>query len=246
MTITLNEPSTLELATAGVMPVAPHPTRLMGDATSDNVAALVEIAGELELVAPYVTGSPGIMWTEQQRALFPAPRWQQATIDQGFTGSPVRGALIRDCETGAWSIVDAMREPWDNPQKTIYLSLNRLPELVAAGWHGNVFIAHWTGVRPTLPPVMPAGMRCVAQQFIRVDSGPAAAHGAYDLSAVFDDTWCAAAAHKPANKRLPAPPGAGVSAVCAIVAADGRLYTAVWDERTDKWTAPAGAWPVAD
>lgn len=239
MTITLNEPSVAELE------LAAHPTRLMGDCTADDVPELVKIAGGLQIVAPYVTGSPDVKWTEQQRGLFPAPRWQQATVDQGFTGSPVPDALVRDVEAGAWTIAAALREPWDNPRKTIYIEASRLPELAEAGWRGRVWVALWSGVRPLIAPPVPDGMLCVAQQYVSASTGSS---GPYDLSAVFDANWPDPAdpPARPVNKPIPAPPVQGISAVCTVLADDGRIYLLVWDEHTDKWTRPAGTWPVAD
>jgi hypothetical protein len=217
----------------------------MGDTEAKNVPALVGKAGELQIVAPYVTGSPDIKWTAQQRALFPAPRWQQATIDQGFTGSPVPGALIRDVESGGWSVSHALTSPWDNPKKTIYIEASRLGELAAAGWHGNVWLAHWTGIRPLIAPPMPAGITCVAQQYASPKTGSG---GPYDLSAVFDPNWpeTPPEPRRPANRQIPGPPRQGISAVCVVLSDDFRIYVQVWDEETGKWTAPAGAWPVAD
>lgn len=215
--------------------------RIMGDATSKNVGELVKRARELELVGVYVTGSPDVQWTGQQRELFPGPRWQQVTIDQGFTGSPVPGALVRDVEAGAWTPDGAVKTPWDNPRKTIYISIDRLGELERAGWRGRVWVAHWTGARPSVAPAVPAGMTCVAQQYANPESGSG---GPYDLSAVFAADWPEPA--RPANKPIPAPPRHGISAACTVLSDDGRIYLMVWDERSDKWTTPAGTWPVAD
>lgn len=244
MTITLNEPlAAPELVDPPA--AALHPTRLMGDCVSDYAPELVRIAGELDIVAPYVTGSPAVKWTEQQRGLFPAPRWQQATVDQGFTGSPVPDALVRDVEAGAWTIEAALREPWDNPRKTIYIQASSLPALAKAGWRGRVWVALWSGSRPLIAPPVPDGMTCVAQQYASPSTGSG---GPFDLSAVFDANWPdpVPVDPRPRNKPIPAPPRPGISAVITVLADDGRIYLMVWDEDGNRWTAPRGAYPIAD
>jgi hypothetical protein len=156
-------------------------TRLMGDAIHDNVPALAQAPG-LQMVAGYVTGSADIKWTAADWARFSLP---EVTIDQGYTGSPVPGADVRDVEAGAWTPAAAVNlSGWTAPQPTIYCSLSVLSQVAQAGWRGAVWVADWTGSPPASPPAVPPGMTCVAVQYSDQGGG-----GAYDLSVVFDPIW---------------------------------------------------------
>jgi hypothetical protein len=155
-------------------------TRSMGDAIHANVPALA--AAGTDMAAGYVTGSADIMWTAADWALFPQP-W--VTIDQGYTGSPVATADVRDVEQGAWTVAAAVdTSGWTAPRPTIYCSASVLAGLAQAGWAGDVWVADWTGTPPGEPVAVPAGMTCVAVQYSDQGGG-----GAYDLSVVFDPTW---------------------------------------------------------
>ena len=157
--------------------------RSMGDATHDNVSALVADRGNLQLIAGYVTGTSSIQWTPSDWASFPGR--VLVTIDQGAYGSPVAAADVRDVESGAWTAAAAVnRAGWTAARPTIYISLDSLPSLESAGWQGDVWIADYTGTVPSGPPSIPAGMTCVAWQYTDQGGG-----GAYDLSAVFDPVW---------------------------------------------------------
>jgi hypothetical protein len=99
----------------------------------------------------------------------------------------VPSATVRDVETGAWTPGAAVSEqPWTAVRPTIYCSLDTLPDVAAAGWQGDVWVADYgePPVTPTAPPAVPAGMTCVAVQWSDQGGG-----GAYDLSVVFDPTW---------------------------------------------------------
>jgi hypothetical protein len=156
-------------------------TRSMGDATHVNVPSL-ETAGT-DMVAGYVTGSPDILWTAADWARFTVPA---VTIDQGYGGGrPILYADVRDVETGAWTVATAVSlAGWTAARPTIYCSLSTLPQLAAAGWQGDVWVADWTLTPPTAPPPMPPGMTCVAVQYSDQGGG-----GTYDLSVVFDPAW---------------------------------------------------------
>jgi hypothetical protein len=156
-------------------------TRIMGDAIHDNVPALVQ-AGT-QMVAGYVTGSLDVLWTPADWALFPGV--PAVTIDQGYTGSPAASANVRDVEQGAWTVAGAVNlTGWTAPRPTIYCSASVLPQLGAAAWQGDVWVADWTGTPPASPPVVPVGMTCVAVQYTDQGGG-----GLYDLSVVFDPYW---------------------------------------------------------
>jgi len=175
-------------------------TRTMGDAIAANVAAL-QAAGT-DMVAGYVTGSGDIQWTAADFALFPGK--PQVTIDQGFTGSPVASAIVRDVEAGAWSAGNAVTsKPWTPARPTIYCSASVLPQVSAAGWQGDVWVADYVSTAPTSPYPVPAGMTCVAWQWTDTGGG-----GTYDLSVVFDPYWPEEApVTTPATPQVVAQPG---------------------------------------
>jgi len=151
--------------------------RIMGDATHKNVAALA--SRKLGLVAGYVTGSPDIAWTHDDWAKFPGV--PHVTIDQGFTGSPVPTAMVRDVEPGAWTAEKAVdTSNWTAERPTIYCDRSDLVnQVIPAGWTGDVWLA-WPEPEPMLPPVFDS-VNVVAVQF--------KLGGLYDLSVVFDDNW---------------------------------------------------------
>jgi hypothetical protein len=147
----------------------------MGDATHSNVSKLP--AG-LQLVAGYVTGSPDIKWTEADWDRLPGI--PHVTIDQGFTGSPVADAIVRDVEPGAWTAAAAVdKSLWTPPRPTIYCNRNDLQGVLAAGWKGDLWLAI-PEPEPQMPPSVP-GCTVVAVQFKFVTN--------FDLSVVFDPYW---------------------------------------------------------
>lgn len=155
-------------------------TRLMGDAIRDNVAALAAVPG-LELVAGYVTGTPDIVWTPADWALFVG--LPEVTIDQGYTGSPVASAIVRDVETGAWTPANAVTtSPWTPARPTIYCNQSTLPAVLAAGWQGDLWLAI-VGWQPGQSLPAAPGCTVVAVQN-QLDVA-----GTYDLSTVLDPTW---------------------------------------------------------
>jgi hypothetical protein len=167
-------------------------TRSMGDAIHLNVAALA--AAGTDMVAGYVTGTPDIQWTTADWALFAGK--VAVTIDQGFTGSPVDSADVLDVEPGAWTPAGAVAQKphMTSPRPTVYCSASVVPELDAAGWRGDVWVADWTSTPPLQPYPVPAGMTCVAVQYSDQGGG-----GAYDVSVVFDDAWPGTAVQPPAS-----------------------------------------------
>jgi hypothetical protein len=204
-------------------------TRTMGDAIHDQVPALH--AAGTEMVAGYVTGSPDIVWTAADWALF-AGR-PQVMIDQGFTGSPVASANVLDVEQGAWTPAAAVgfRPHMTSPRPTAYSSLAALPQLAAAGWQGDVWVADWTGSAPGSPPAVPAGMTCVAVQWTNQGGG-----GAYDLSVVFDPYWPEEA--PVAVNTAPAPPGRWKSIIAQGIGVDGNVWVMSFDADNGVWTNP--------
>jgi len=150
--------------------------RLMGDATHANVSALA--SNTWSLVMGYDTGSPDIKWTADDWGKFPGI--PHVHVDQGFTGSPVPGANVRDVEPGAWTAKAAVdTSNWTVDRPTIYSDQNDLKAVIAAGWTGDVIVAI-VEQEPTVPPVI-EGVNVVAVQF--------KLGGKFDISAVFDPYW---------------------------------------------------------
>lgn len=156
----------------------------MADAIHDNVRS---IPSGVQLVAGYVTGSPDIQWTAADWALFPGI--PHVTIDQGFTGSPVPSAIVRDVETGAWGAGAAVTErPWTPPRPTIYCNQSTLASVTGAGWRGDLWVAiiGWQPGQPWPAPVQAAvnlGCTVVAVQ------NQQNVNGLYDLSVVLNPDW---------------------------------------------------------
>lgn len=132
------------------------------------------------VVMGYDTGSQAIKWTGLDFRRFPKAR--VVHIDQAGPGSPVLTATVRDVETGGWTPETAIknREGWNAERPTIYCNLSTLPDVLANGWRGDLWLAILTSNPPTQPPVVP-GCNVVAVQY-RFES-------IYDVSVVFDDHW---------------------------------------------------------
>ena len=151
--------------------------RIMYDCIHQNVDAVKALWKPGNLVAAYLTGSPAIKWTSADLARFPAD--SIVTIDQGFTGSPILTAMVRDVERGAWTAENAIKEPWHTPRPTIYCNKTDLQTVISLGWKGSIWLAHPEQM-PVSAPTYP-GVTVVAQQF-----GFDTTH---DVSVVFDGNW---------------------------------------------------------
>lgn len=147
------------------------------DAIHDNVASIPTVA---DVVMGYVTGSPDIKWTSADFGRFPHSRI--VTIDQGFTGSPVLWATVRDVEVGAWDARAAVLDTagWDVPRPTIYCNMDTLPDILAAGWKRDLWLAIPSNSAPSEPPIVAEG-NVVAIQWRFT--------GQFDESVVFDPDW---------------------------------------------------------
>lgn len=153
-------------------------TRTMGDAVHAEVGLL---PGGLDAYAGYDTGSPDIRWTDADWSRFPGAT--HIHIDQGFTGSPVFTADVRDVEAGAWTPGAAvLLNGWTAPRPTIYCNRSTLPLILGGGWRGDLWLAipGWL-VGDPLPPAPGCTIVAVQNQF---DVGT---H--YDLSVILDPTW---------------------------------------------------------
>lgn len=152
--------------------------RVMLDATGQNARWLAANQPRPDLIAFYETGGPNIAWHPEDLALFPG--CVRVSIDQGFTGSPVTTATVRDVEAGAWSANPAEHDkPWTAPRKTIYCARNSIPDVLAGGWNGDVWLA-WPGYNSPNPPKVPGCNVVAVQRDFETE---------YDRSIVYDTTW---------------------------------------------------------
>lgn len=153
-------------------------TRTGLDCTHVNVPAAHLAVPHPDVIMWYGTGSADIRWTAFDRSLFRSSVGVE--IDQGFTGSPVANATVRDVENGAWKVPEAVNmHGWTAERPTIYCTRSTLISVYRAGWKGDVWLA-WPGWNGGPLPNYP-GISIVAVQN--------AFHGAYDTSVVIDEHW---------------------------------------------------------
>ena len=147
----------------------------------DTVHNLVpNIPWDAHVVMGYDTGSSLVRWSSLDFRRFPKAR--VVHIDQGGPGSPVLTATVRDVERGAWTPQTAVRDTkgWSAERPTIYCNQSTLPEVLASGWRGDLWLAILTPKPPAQPPRV-EGCSVVAVQY-RFGQ-------LYDTSVVFDDSW---------------------------------------------------------
>lgn len=163
-------------------------TRLMADATHDNVHALAGLP--LDLVAGYVTGSPDVRWQTPDWTLFPGI--PHVTIDQGWTGSPVPSAVVRDFEQFAWTASWANEHIgnglWTPARPTVYSAQDTLQGILDDGWRRDLWVA-LPGWQPghLWPPVVAEAVQ-LGCTIVAVQNAQDVA-GAYDRSVVLDPHW---------------------------------------------------------
>lgn len=147
------------------------------DAIHANVSA---IPSNAKVVMGYDTGTADIKWTPQDWARFPHAR--HVHIDQGFGAAFLPRANIIDVERGAYS--PAQIEQWmdvnQTPDPGVYCNQSTLPDVLATGYQGILWLAKLTTVEPVIPVIVP-GCTVVAQQF--------EFRTAFDVNAVFKDLW---------------------------------------------------------
>lgn len=165
--------------------------RQMIDCTSSAVKRVKQLFPDPQMVAWYGTGSPDIQWSLDDLALF--PNSVKVEIDQGYLGSPVPTAVVRDVESGAWAPGKAVdRTGWNVERPTIYCTRDTLPSVIADGWKGDVWLAQ-PGYVASVPPVY-QGVNIVAVQSVFADT--------YDMSVVYDPDWPRKSLANPASNTL--------------------------------------------
>lgn len=153
-------------------------TRTQYDCIGVNARYMHSLFPNAEMVAWYGTGDANVRWLPSDNALW--PNAVQVQIDQGFTGSPIPGATVRDVERGAWTLSTAMnRSNWTAERQTIYCNRSTLPQVAGEGWQGDVWLA---APSTTIDQVTSyPGINIVAIQ----DTFNAN----FDSSTVYDGTW---------------------------------------------------------
>ena len=213
--------------------------RVMLDTTHSGLPGALSMIKALkagDIVGGYDTGTPGIEWAPGDWSQVP-PQLSRVAIDQGFTGSPNMGATVRDCERGAWTLVDAVkRDGWNVQRPTLYLGYpDTMMQAHDAGWRGDVWLALSAAAQPSKPPAAPPGITVVAQQWNYQNPE-------YDLSVVFDPYWPKA---RPLVATPTPPPGQWLDAQQwswqqVIVIGRGlnnQLYCFAYDTQTGKWVS---------
>lgn len=213
-------------------------TRVMVDTTEAGFSAALPVISALnsgDIVGLYDTGSPSIkataaMLSKLQKTLM------VVMIDQGFTGSPNLTANVRDCETGAWTLANAVNKTgWSVARPTLYLgSPDTAQEAYNAGWRGDVWLVAPSSNPPSEPPSVPEGLNVVAVQWDF-------ANAAFDKSVVFDSTWPEASVATPDPTHYSVtnvPPGIWEDSIALIgKGEDGNLWiTTSSDGKV--WTTP--------
>lgn len=124
--------------------------RTMIDGLGINAAAMHAKMPHPDLVAVYDTGTPDILWTPQERSLFPGIT--QVTIDQGYRSPVITRSIVRDVEPRAWLPVDAVGlGNWQAERPTIYCDRIDLQAVISLGWRRDVWLA-WPGYTASTPP----------------------------------------------------------------------------------------------
>lgn len=163
----------------------------MVDATGDHANDAIWTGAQL--VGYYVTGLPPVPWSATQ-IMSIRPGQIHVPIDQGAAGAPRHDAIVQDVETGAWTPADVPGWQADctAEQPTVYCNQSTLPDVLATGWTGNLWLAvpgwQYGEALPSAP-----GCHYVAVQN-QLD-----VLNAYDLSVVLDDDW----PYKKSGARMP-------------------------------------------
>ena len=152
--------------------------RLMYDGLGVDSAKIAAVSRKPDLIAVYDTGTPSVIWTPEDRSLFPGI--PQVTIDQGYISPVITKSMVRDVEPRAWNPASAVKTGnWDTPRPTIYCDRNDLANVIALGWHGDVWLAFPGYTAPTPPILGPVNIVAVQNT-----------NGAIpETSIVYDTTW---------------------------------------------------------
>jgi hypothetical protein len=159
-------------------------------------------------------------------------------IDQGYQSPIVTVSTVRDVEPGAWAPGAAVdRFTWNADRPTIYCNQATLPDVLAAGWRGDLWVAiiGWLPGDPWPAPVqaaIDAGCNVVAVQNAQN------VNGTYDQSVVLDPAW----PNLPnlPNQGDPMPIAIGATGVTEIYLLDGGKMSHIPDPASLQALVAAG------
>lgn len=162
--------------------------RFMIDCIHANLKMIpIAVMKQNQLAALYVTGSPDVKATPadfiyiMQLGLIPV------TIDQGFTGSPIAGAMVRDVEPNAWTPANAINDkPWVPDRPTIYADRLDMTTVVNDGWTKDIWLAWPMDHIPTKDEILTAHPEYAKANLIGVQIGTTPL---YDRSVIYDPDW---------------------------------------------------------
>lgn len=159
-------------------------SRVMIDCTGANAVDVHDKLPDTAIVGCYITGTSNIIWSDEEKDLW-SSHADLITIDQGYQSPALTTAVVRDVETDAWAAAKAVdRNTWDPAvvRPTIYCDQTDLVTVLAAGWHGNLWLAieGWAE-GDALPNVGPCTVVAV-QNAQNIED-------LYDSSIVLDQWW---------------------------------------------------------
>ena len=153
-----------------------------------------------QLAGGYATGTPDVRWTSGDWGHVTGMGLIPVTIDQGFTGSPVPTANVRDAEPGAWGVADAIdTHGWTAARPTLYAARSDMLAAVELGWRGDMWLSWPQPTPPTRAFVLAAYPELQQANLVAVQYAENV-DGIYDKSVVYDPYW-------PGRPPTPAPPG---------------------------------------
>lgn len=220
--------------------------RFMVDCMHKNLTAIdTAFLVKNQLIAGYVTGSPDVKWTPADWAYATKLGLETVTIDQGFTGSPVPTAVVRDAEAGAWPIDLIIDEAkWLATRPTLYAGRIDMTSLVNQGWKKDIWLAWPMDHIPTKEEILRAHPEYAKANLIGVQIGTTTL---YDHSVIYDPYWPNKAPIVEDIMQFPGVPGSWITAefydtphgtVIAGVGTNGDFFYAMRAKGSTTWSQP--------
>lgn len=179
-------------------------TRTLADAANPRS---IPRNGDIELVAGYLTGTPGALWRGQWENF---PGKILVTIDQGGAGAPQYQANVMDVEPDCYRPKDiqAWMDKSTALRPTVYCDRSDYPS-VRKVWAGPVWLA-----APGVNRVPDGYVNIIGIQNVTSGSG-------FDLSVIFDDYWPGRFVPQPSPLPIPK---SGTEMYTSTVAPGGKTF----------------------